>query len=103
MTRQEQSRLRVGDVVRMPSGTLRTVRRVTHHPVSGKASISLAILHCSWTRRAYTIYNGNDLAQGWTVTGTRRKLRTKLDRELAREITNYGLPTLTCCDVKGAR
>lgn len=94
VTRQQVASLRVGDVLRSPSGKLRTIREV------GSASVALSILRCSWTRRPYTVYVASDLID-WSRTGQRRRLRSPLDRALALELADRARRKLTCCDVEG--
>lgn len=93
--------LRVGDVVRTPSGLLRIVRAV-HHGAT-RSSFTFVIKRCSWTNRCYTVYTSTDLkTQGWQPTGKRMRLRSHLDYEIEQ---NFGLSTrdttLTCCNVEG--
>ena len=57
-------KLQKGDVIRSRSGALRVVRAVDHFgPGICRTVVHLAIKRCSWTHRAYTVYNGNDLRQ----------------------------------------
>lgn len=93
--------LRVGDVVRSGSGTLRTVRAVKHY--KRRTNVTFSILHCSWTGRCYTVMTDCDLRTfGYRPTGQRKRLRSRLDRAVARD---FGKPKdrtrLSCCDVRG--
>lgn len=113
MSKSWIGRIQKGDVLRSRSGMLRVVREVSHHEVrySGpphiRTSVVFAIKHCSWTRRPYTVYTGNDLVQmGYRPTSARVSLRKKIDRAIARV---YGATPnwsarkpyeITCCDVE---
>jgi hypothetical protein len=91
-----------GDVIVSRNGNLRVIRRVTHHgPSIPKTYITLAIKHCSWTGRAYTVYNGNDLRQmGYRPIKANFALRSRVDRLMEEEFDRPGKerPVLTCCD-----
>jgi hypothetical protein len=93
--------LKVGDVVRTPSGLLRIVRSANHGPQ--RSYFCFTIKHCSWTTRCYTVYTSTDLkVMGWRPTGKRVRLRGHLDYEIEQ---NIGLSlkdsTLNCCNVEG--
>lgn len=103
-------KVRKGDVLKTPSGSLRIVRAV--HVSKSRRQTSLrkiwfffAIQHCSWTHAGYTLYNGGELLQmGWMPTGLRQKLNTELDRKLASDFGRLGKErALSCCDVVGLR
>ena len=101
-------RLKVGDVVRARSGTLRVVRSVIHSYKYGfvRVSVTFAIQRCSWTGRCYTTYTGNDLVQmGFRPTRAKWHLRTAIDRAIDEEIQKKKRRDhsigLTCCDVEG--
>ena len=90
--------IRVGDVLKAPSGALRCVRYVS---LGYRNYVGLAIRHCSWTHRCYTLYTTNELhGIGYTLAGARFALRTKMDRRIARNITTRERD-LKCCDVVG--
>lgn len=100
-------RIQLGDVLRAGSGLLRVVRAVTHSPIDYggnphiRTMVTFSIRHCSWTRRCYTCYTGNDLVQmGYRPTRARVKLRKSIDRAIR---ADFGAdnPKLTCCDVEG--
>lgn len=95
--------LEVGDIIRSKAGTERVVRKVTKG--AGRLySIHLTILHCSWTHRAYTLLTRYDLGQrGFQPTGRRYHCDTALDHAIRREVNDYNLKVLDCCDVKGVR
>jgi hypothetical protein len=110
MTPAWVSRIRKGDVLRSGSGVLRVVREVSHSEIrySGpphiRTSVYFAIKRCSWTRRCYTVYTGNDLIQmGYRPVRARVTLRKSIDRAIERDIQRpgYHKPKLTCCDVEG--
>ena len=114
MTRDWIARIRKGDVLRSGSGVLRVVRNVSHSEVrwSGpphiRTSVVFAIKHCSWTKRPYTVYTGNNLVQmGYQPTRARVTLQKRIDRAIMRV---YGAAPnwshkkpyeVTCCDVEG--
>lgn len=93
--------LRVGDVVRTPSGLLRIVR-AAHHGAT-RSSFYFTIKHCSWTGRCYTVYTSSDLkTQGWSYTGKRVRLRSHKDYEIQQNFSiSLRDTTLHCCDVEG--
>lgn len=109
MTRLELKRnlwirkLKVGDVVRAPSGLLRVVRKATHY--NHVSCISFVIKHCSWTRQCYTVYTSHDLISvGYRPTGKSVSLQESIDIKIAEAIARSGKdhpPRLTCCDVEG--
>lgn len=93
--------VKVGDVLRAPSGRLRVVRYARMAATPRKSWVAFAINHCSWTHRPYTFYNLGELNQiGYTATDKRVKLRSKLDKALALELSE-GPRCLDCCDVVG--
>lgn len=91
--------LQIGDVVRFPSGRLRTV--VGLGRVSGRLGrvthVEFPILCCSWTKRGTTVINRFEVvARGGRPTIARVNLqRPGLGRRLAK-----GEP-VTCCEVIG--
>lgn len=102
------NRLKVGDIVRFPSGMLRTVRRVKHpdSPTDRRgnkyrSSVTFSIQACSWTGRCYTCYTSSDLrTMGCRPTRARNPLRTKLDRKICAAMASHE-HLLKCCDVIG--
>lgn len=87
--------VKVGDVLRAPSGALRVVRAVHRHEpkggyrVRGRARVFLvfSIKRCSWTGRPYTYKVSTDaIWDGWTHTGHRMRLNKKRDRDLAHDL-----------------
>lgn len=99
-------RVRVGDVLKDAVGNLRVVREARHY--GGRLyGVTFTIAHCSWTGRCYTILNATDLRQrGFRPVGVRRRLNTKLDRQIADAIARNDLAhrngrALRCCDVEG--
>lgn len=108
------ARIQKGDVLRSRTGLLRVVREVSHAEVcySGpphiRTSVVFAIKHCSWTRRPYTVYTGNDLARmGYRPTRARVSLRKRIDLAIMRVYAakpKWGAKKpyeITCCDVEG--
>lgn len=106
-------KLKVGDVVGMPSGRLRVVRSVSHYYVRQskmiRTSVAFTIRHCSWTGRCVTTLTGNDLVQmGYRPTSAHVELNQEIDRQIQYELTGregkwQPLPAdirLHCCDVK---
>ena len=96
--------LKVGDILKTPSGDLRVVREVDYNADGTLWMICLAIRRCSWTRRAYTMLTPNDLrARKFKPTGKRVRLTGKLDRRLARDIASNDPDRrgLDCCAVRG--
>ena len=109
-----------GTIIRM-NGSLRIVRRViwiTHEKKRGrpkcytydKGYFYFVILHCSWTRRPYTLYTSTDMcSKVIEIIGHNYKSKMPIfDAALEIELDRGGLtPTnrlqLTCCDVQGIR
>lgn len=81
--------VKVGDVLQMPSGSYRVVRKVSRHKPKGNGDYNIfiffAIMHCSWTGNCHTIYDGCALKH-WTHTGERVRLNTLLDRQIAHDL-----------------
>lgn len=97
-------RVRVGDVLKSRSGRRFRVVREIGLKHGRLYNVTLAIRHCSWTRRCYTILTYNDLYQfGYRPTGRRMRLTKTIDREIAACINfkNRFRQRLTCCDVEG--
>lgn len=97
-------KIRVGDVLESGSGDLRIVRSVTTHktPYGYRVSVTFVIHRCSWTNRCYTVLTSGDMKnRDYRPTGIRMSLRSKLDKEIFREMKERGKPTITCCDVAG--
>lgn len=112
--------VRPGDVLqRGKNGTLRVVRDVSrwsrvkrvgrfgydivrgHGPLR---SVTFAIRHPSWTGRAYTVYNANDLkTNGWRYVGARVRLDTEMDRKIHEAITEDGWKRPFALTAKGVR
>ena len=95
--------LRVGDVLRAPSGLLRIVRGV-HYRNTGNDYVMFTIQRCSWTGRCVTHYMLSDLrCAGYTHTGKRVKLGTKFDLMFEDDIAlpDRDKQIFSCCDVKG--
>lgn len=112
------STVKVGDILRSGSGTLRVVRAVSrplnkkkHSPRPFHLWVTLAIRHCSWTGQATTILDASGLlSKGYTHTGHRHYFKSRLDRRLQKqlavqEVTRIGewkeMKLLKCCDVVG--
>ncbi len=95
-------KLQKGDVIRSRSGALRVVRAVDHFgPGICRTVVHLAIKRCSWTHRAYTVYNGNDLRQmGYRMVKANFELSSEIDRLMEREFSRPSGEkcVLTCCD-----
>jgi hypothetical protein len=100
--------VKVGDVLKTPSGDLRVVQDVRDSS-GGKSYRKLwfefTIRRCSWTRRPYTLYNGAEIFyMGWRPTNYRveidpefaDKFRASVKARVAAECP------LKCCAVKGA-
>lgn len=102
--------IRVGDVLVTPTGDLRVVRAVVKRPpyrpgLPPRVVVQLLTRHCSWTRRCSTTINGCDLGQrGFRPTGKRKRLTSRMDRRIARDLANPHRPEhqrLSCCAVEG--
>ena len=94
--------VRVGDVLRAGTGTLRVVRHVSFYKDGDLRSVTFSIRHCSWTHRPTTTMNYTDLRiMGYEPTGVRVALRSKMDRELSADIADHNRRKLHCCDVRG--
>lgn len=94
--------VKVGDVLRSCTGTLRVVREVSRYKNGDLSAVTFAIRHCSWTRRPYTTMNYTDLRmQGFTRVGANYSLKTELDARLARDIADHHRRDVTCCEVRG--
>lgn len=91
----------VGDVLISGRGLARVVRRVTRFRDGDLRSLSFSIKRCSWTGRGYTVKNYTDLRyEGFTPTGIRVKLNSKLDKLLDRDIhlaCTADPKRITCC------
>lgn len=106
-----RDRIKVGDVLRSASGTLRVVRQVKYWATkhgSPQVSVTFAILHCSWTGQCHTTLNQSDLRTlGYRPTGHRVRLNRPVDRLIARALAAHpGLDSkaiATCCDVHGVQ
>ena len=98
--------LAVGDVV-SNGGPWRVVRRVDRRKNGDLWCVWLAIRHCSWTHRCYTLYLANDLKQSGykRVSVRRRRLDGLMDRRIEEAMNQGGCSRsamlLTCCDVEG--
>lgn len=106
MTRRTQlpwmASVKVGDVLRSASGTLRVVRSVARFKDGDLRSLGFAIRRGSWTQRPYTIMNFTDLRQqGFTRIGANYSMRTELDRRLARCIEDHRHRDVTVAEVRG--
>lgn len=104
--------IRVGDILKTPSGLLRVVRRVSRyrHRDGRKRNparsvwCNFIIQHCSWTHRPYTCYSVGEMNQlKWEHTGKRMKLNTEFDRLLESdfEADRSEDCMFTCCSVEG--
>jgi hypothetical protein len=94
--------VKVGDVLRSGSKTLRVVRKVSRFKDGSLRSVTFSIRHCSWTRRPYTVMGYTDLRLlGYARVGANLKLESPLDRELALDIADHNRRQVTCCMVKG--
>lgn len=89
-----------GDVLKMPSGTLRVVRHVSRYPNGDMHGCGFVIKHCSWTGRPTTFKTYTEL-MGWKYVGVRVRLDTELDEKIRAETRYNGKPKLSCCAVKG--
>ncbi len=104
-----------GDVVEMPSGTLRIIRDVHRYNPPTKASgyrydparrtyCYFVILHCSWTKAAYTLYSVGEMNQmGWKHTGKKMSVESEFDDRLRADF-GARFPAernFSCCDVEG--
>ena len=92
--------LKVGDVLRAPSGRLRIVRRLSQVRTDNPY-VYFTIAHCSWTHRSYTLYTVNELARMGYRKVNHYKLRDKFDRLMEEEFETNNPPQITCCDVRG--
>lgn len=94
--------VKVGDVLRSGSGTLRVVRYVSRFKDGELRTIGFAIRRCSWTHRPYTLYGYTDLkANGFTRIGANYSLSTELDKKIAAAIADHNDRSLNCCAVRG--
>jgi hypothetical protein len=94
-----------GDVIRFKSGALRTVLDVWRD--NGRVrSVTFPILHCSWTKRGYTVYRRGDLTPH-VLCLTRAKMplhKFPLAQRLIKDLHTNGPPregSPSCCDVVG--
>jgi hypothetical protein len=95
--------VKVGDVLRAPSGLLRVVRHVSTGRSCGP-SVTFTIQHCSWTGRSITSYTLNELSRmGYVKTRAKLPLTTKFDKLMEWDIAcpPRELQHFDCCDVKG--
>src|SRR5690349_6845034 len=100
-------KVKVGDIVRSGSGTERVVRHVSRW--KNTTCLTFSIIHCSWTKRCYTVYFSNDLKQmGYRPTGKRVELTSEMDKKIAKAIEKADLShrngrAPNCCSVHGIR
>lgn len=97
--------LKPGHVIQRPGSRFRVVREVSRYRNGELRSVTLAIRHCSWTGRCYTILNASDLRiLGYRrVPAKRRTLRQSMDRKFAKAVSqrcDVRPFVLTCCDVE---
>ncbi len=101
--------LEVGDVI-TNGGSWRIVRKVSrwsnHWSKETRVrSITLAIRHCSWTHRCYTVVTRSDLKQrGFKKVAARVQLKSSgIDAKIKAAIhqDSWEPKLLTCCDVEG--
>lgn len=91
-----------GDILVSKRGP-RLVRRATYSKTGFLRAITLAIKHCSWTGRCYTVINRSDLnylkftKAPFRITAT----RIPLDEQIEACIIDPDNRSLDCCDVKG--
>ncbi len=91
---------KVGMVLRMQSGVLRVIRKVTGH--RERRILSFTIQHCSWTHRCHTCYTAKECWRyGWRFTGKSVSLDKPIDQTILQEISHVTDRLLTCCDVEG--
>ena len=96
--------VRVGDVIARQNGSWRIVREVSRKSEGRLRCVTLAIRRCSWTNRAYTVLNDNDLRQcGYRRVARNAKMHTRLDHLIAKAIHQpCSEPIcLRCHEVKG--
>lgn len=91
MTDRDIDSLVLGSVVRTGRGGERVVRAISKSPPSPmgrgvpRMSVTFAIKHRSWTGRAYTVVDRNDLRQQrYQPTGVTVSLTNEADRWFAR-------------------
>lgn len=107
MTDAQITTIRVGTIIRTPSG-YRVVRAVKHWPprrnnVMPGVSVTFTIMRRSWTGRCYTILGRSDLrCRHYQPTTAKLPLRDKLSRKIAREVER-GTKTITPEQVAGIR
>jgi hypothetical protein len=91
-----------GDILRTPSGDYRVIRKISRYEDGDLRSASFAIRRCSWTGRAYTVYNFTDLLK-WEYAMAREPGTSRLDKKLYEEThcKVVAPPKITCCDVVG--
>ena len=107
MTSDEIDRLVVGDVILYGRRrTPRIVRGVNNPPKRSRSgykvySVDVAIKHCSWTCRPYTILGRYELRKLCEKTNLRVKLDKKIDELMDFEIhKNKKFAQFDCCDAK---
>lgn len=92
--------LKVGDVLKAPSGRLRIVRKLSAFRTDNPY-VFFTIARCSWTHRPYTLYTVKDLTRmGYRKVG-QYKLREKFDELMCEEFEARDSPQIKCCDVIG--
>lgn len=114
-------KIKKGDVLKWPNGTLRIVRHVSQYEKFGRkhCNVTFAIRHCSWTHRPHTVLNNHDLAyMGVRPTKARVRLNKKIDKAIEHDFSGrylgkradgsgwwapvIGADCVThCCDVVG--
>lgn len=103
MVRDWRDELQAGDVLYEGgrASSPRVVRRASYRE-GFLSAVTLAIRHCSWTGRPYTVIGRSDLrSRGFIPTPFRvDPPRTKLERELQRNIDNRDIRSLSCCAVR---
>jgi hypothetical protein len=94
--------IKVGDVLRAPSGRLRIVRKLgsTQKGLRGRY-VYFCIAHCSWTHRPYTLYTTSELERMGYRKVNHISLKSQFDRLLEEEMDTNDKPKMKCCDVMG--
>lgn len=99
-------RVRIGSILLNKTRKMhRVVRHVSYYKNGDLHCVGLAIKHCSWTKRCYTIMNYNDLIwHGYVLLeGANYVFNTQMDKtiEYCLKHDNKEDQKLTCCDVEG--
>ena len=95
--------VKVGDVLTNRNGrSQRIVRAVSFYTCGALSCVTFTIRHCSWTHRCYTVLTYVDiLGRGMLPSKHNVKLKSRLDRKIAKDLLDHRIQKLDCCDVQG--